>query len=50
MDTSVGHAAPGDLNVSSSASPAPVLDDIPPTGLLLLSYSVVTGPDRIRHC
>ena len=47
--TSVGRAAPGDLNVPSSASPAPVLEDIPPAGLLLPSYSVVTGPDRIRQ-
>ena len=36
--TSVGRAAPGDLNVPSSASPAPVLEDIPPAGLLLPSY------------
>jgi hypothetical protein len=47
--TSVGRAASGDLTVPSSASPALVLDDIPPTGLLSPSYSAVTGPDLIRQ-
>ena len=44
--TAVSHTASGDTNAPSSASPAPVLDYILPTGLLLPSDSAVTVSDR----
>ena len=44
--TVVSHTAPSDLNDLSSASLAPVVDDILPTGLLLPSDSAVTRSDR----